>query len=320
MSTLWYSRAVRLPTIISKFARSVSLTREKNVILCSYLANGRVGLNWGDKLNPVLVSMISGKRVVNAHDFYNVFGMPIHVVIGSGLGHLTHSGSIVWGHGFARYDDRPRVRPRQICAVRGPLSHQKLLDSGLLCPNVVGDPALLLPRYFDENVKRRHRIGLIPHFSHFGLPEFARLRERGVEIIDITGDLFDVVRSVKSCHMIASSSLHGLIIADAYGVPSKWLKVAGHPIEDGFKFHDYLKSVGRNDLRALTIDMKSSVQTIESSLEDYEIDLDLDRLYESCPFRSRTVVAGNVDGARYTVGTPQPTMARRHVEAGSVDA
>jgi pyruvyltransferase len=286
MVALWHRRALRSPEILAKFIRSAALPlKEDDVLLCSYLSKGRVGCNWGDKLNPVLVSMISGKRALNVHELYNVYGMPIYVVIGSGLGYLTHFGSIVWGQGFAHYHDRIRVRPRKIYAVRGPLSRQKLLDSGLECPNVLGDPALLLPRYFDEDVTKRHRIGLIPHFSHLALPEFVRLRDQGAEIIDITGDLFDVVRSVKSCHMVASSSLHGLIMADAYGIPSKWLQVVGYPIEDGFKFHDYLRSIARSDLEPFVLNKSSVLSDIEGSLKGYEVEIDIERLYESCPFK-----------------------------------
>jgi pyruvyltransferase len=292
LAGLWYDRALRAPAILSRFARSCELLlQHDDVLLCSYLSEGRVGQNWGDKLNPVLVSLISGKRVLNAHGLYNLFDLPVHVVIGSGLGNGGHASSIVWGQGFARYDDRLRVRPRRICAVRGPLSRQKVLESGLPCPAVVGDPALLLPRYFDEDVTKRHRIGLIPHFSHSGLVEFERLRQQGAEIIDITGGLFEVVRSVKSCSLIASSSLHGLIIADAYGVPSKWLQVEGRPIEDGFKFHDYLRSVGRSDLEPFLIKQSSSLADIESTFEPYAVNIDLDQLYHSCPFRQADAAA-----------------------------
>jgi hypothetical protein len=60
--------------------------------------------------------------------------------------------------------------------------------------------------------------------------------------------------------------------------------VEGHPIEDGFKFHDYLKSVGRTDLAAFVVTKKTMLKDIESSFCQYEVKIDLDRLYESCPF------------------------------------
>jgi pyruvyltransferase len=308
---LWCRRAMRSPEIVGKFLRSAALPLEPDdVILCSYLSKGLVGQNWGDKLNPVLVSILSGKRVLNINEYYNVYRMPVHVVIGSGLGNLIHSESIVWGQGFAHYHDRLRVLPDQICAVRGPLSRKKILEAGLECPAVLGDPALLLSRYFDEQVIKRHRVGLIPHFTHRPLPEFDRLREQGAEIIDITGDLFEVVRSVKSCHIVASSSLHGLIIADAYGVPSKWLQIPERPIEDGFKFHDYLRSVGRSDLEPLVLDQNSTLIDIESSVEDYEVDIDIGSLYESCPFKMADGPTGQSQ-ARGKAGTAGPLRSTR---------
>jgi pyruvyltransferase len=320
LALLWCRRALRSPEIIGKFMRSVAMPFEPDdVILCSFLSKGLVGQNWGDKLNPVLVSILSGKRVLNIHDYYNVHGIPVHVVIGSGLGHLTHPESIVWGQGFANYTDQLRRRPRQICAVRGPLSRQKVLDAGLDCPDVVGDPALLLPRYFDEEVAKRHRIGLIPHFSHLALPEFARLRAQGAEMIDITGDLFDVVRCVKSCHMVASSSLHGLIMADAYGVPSRWLQVAARPIGDGFKFHDYFRSVDRSDLAPFILHKKSNVTDIEGSFQDYQVTIDLDELYESCPFKRVDRAPGQAElaGILRSDGPLRPTQAVAHSQAAS---
>ena len=42
--------------------------------------------------------------------------------------------------------------------------------------------------------------------------------------------------------MIFSTSLHGLIISHAYGIPAIWIK-AGNIGTDGFKFKDYFSSV-----------------------------------------------------------------------------
>lgn len=304
----WYERGSRSPAIIRRFMRSVALlSRQDEFLLCFYLSKGRVGQNWGDKLNPVLVSMISGRTVLNANDFFNLTDMPIYSVVGSGLGEIRHSNSVIWGQGFARYDDGVCVPPRQVCAVRGPLSRQKLLNAGLHCLPIFGDPALLLPRYFNDYVEKRHRIGLIPHYSHLGLTEFERLQDQGAVVIDITGELFDVVRAVKSCYLIASSSLHGMIMADAYGVPSRWLEVEGHPIADEFRFHDYLHSVGRTDLTAFVVDKTSRLSDIEASLVSYRVEIDLERLYESCPFKKPDVASGS-GTARELVAAP-PTRA-----------
>ena len=112
LAGLWYDRALRSPAILSRFARSIELLlQDDDVILCSYLSEGRVGRNWGDKLNPVLVALISGKRVLNAYGLYNLFGIPTYAVIGSGLASPRHSASIIWGQGFARYDQETARSP-----------------------------------------------------------------------------------------------------------------------------------------------------------------------------------------------------------------
>ncbi len=49
------------------------------------------------------------------------------------------------------------------------------------------------------------------------------------------------------CKFLFSSSLHGLIFADAFDVPTAWLRNASLPshAEGSFKYEDYLLSTGR---------------------------------------------------------------------------
>lgn len=46
----------------------------------------------------------------------------------------------------------------------------------------------------------------------------------------------------NNCHMVSSSSLHGLILADAYGIPTKWIRREQSIVQ--FKFRDYRLSYG----------------------------------------------------------------------------
>lgn len=69
------------------------------------------------------------------------------------------------------------------------------------------------------------------------------------KIIDLgSKDVPGIIESLLSCRRIASSSLHGLILADAYGIPSAWLmaeadKGGSRPKGGEFKYYDYFASI-----------------------------------------------------------------------------
>ena len=199
--------------------------------------------NLGDALNPILISFLDGDRKVRWAP--NNFRASHYLAIGSILHNATHN-SIVWGSGFIREDDRPASRPAQVLAVRGPKTRDRLLELGIACPPVYGDPALLLPLYFNPEVNPRYELGLIPHYVDKNRPFFHQTFPEDFLLIDIeTEDFKSFVESLKSCRKILSSSLHGIILADAYGIPAHRIKL-GEDITGGdFKFEDYFLSVGR---------------------------------------------------------------------------
>lgn len=65
-------------------------------------------------------------------------------------------------------------------------------------------------------------------------------------IIDPTQYWKVVIDQIYSCQSILSSSLHGLICADAYNIPNLWLKQKLN--EGDFKFLDYFASQGREEV------------------------------------------------------------------------
>ncbi|ASM72378.1 MULTISPECIES: hypothetical protein [Roseobacteraceae] len=52
----------------------------------------------------------------------------------------------------------------------------------------------------------------------------------------------DAISAMVAAHVFASS-LHGLIVSDAYGVPKTWVTPTG---QDHLKHHDYAAGVGRS--------------------------------------------------------------------------
>lgn len=89
-----------------------------------------------------------------------------------------------------------------------------------------------------------------------------------------------VCHQIASCARILSSSLHGLIMADAYGVPNRWIA----PGKQGWmKYHDYAASIGRTDMSfPLTTD-----EVPEATFKNIEyqdgIDAARDALLETFP-------------------------------------
>lgn len=248
--------------------------------------DGEVARNWGDKLNAWLAGRITPKRVVHAKDLYPFLNPTVHYWIGSHLGSACGDPrAVVWGAGLISADARIEGRPRAVHAVRGWKSAARLKAAGISVPDVVGDAALLMPRFHTpRQAPRRYSLGLIPHFRDKHEPFFVKAREwDDTLLIDISGSIEDVVNQIASCDRIVSSSLHGIICADAYGVPAYWVRASSNLLGDGFKFEDYFSSVGRPELPPLPVDGTTRRSEVEDHMFDYRIQIDLDALWKACP-------------------------------------
>ena len=110
----------------------------------------------------------------------------------------------------------------------------------------LGDPALLVPDAVRKS-RTRHQVGLVPHYTHKEKPWIQDLLDQGCFLVDVSRQARSVVRDISSCDRIITTSLHGLIIADAYGIPAAWAQPS--PLRGGlFKFHDYESIFSRSDL------------------------------------------------------------------------
>lgn len=241
-----------------------------------------IGRNWGDALSPVMVELLSGKRVVHLEGLYHDRFM----VIGSIL-ERANERSVVWGSGFIRESGVVVGHPKKVHAVRGPLSREILLRQGVECPEIFGDPALLFPRFFDPIVDKRYSVGIIPHYTDKGNEWVERYRlNPQVLVIDIESSIQDFVRSVKSCQTILSSSLHGLICADAYGIPNTWVILSDEVVGGDFKFRDYRHSIGAGEPEALRLNIDVDLLFAVEKAKLWPLDIDLRELFLACPFLS----------------------------------
>ena len=250
--------------------------------------------NWGDDINYWFLREIMQDRLVS-YDWSLLtkwFHRPYIAGIGSILTLFDMENSIVWGSGIISSSDEVVGKPNRVLAVRGPLTRKRLIEQGIECPEVYGDPALLIPRYYMPDTLKKYKLGVIPHYSDFGNPVLDCLRlDKDVLLIDIAhySHWLEFIDQVCSCEAIASTSLHGLIISEAYGIPNVWIKVTGSELRDDFKFHDFFLSLGR-DRDAFQIKFPVGKQELlEETVKWVKGQLDLHPLLETCPFRLKNI-------------------------------
>lgn len=264
-------------------------------------------LNFGDYISPYLISKLSGLCILSNNaslSWKNFFKCLIKyprlirnyvlpyqknlLAIGS-IMNLGNPKSIIWGSGFLSNEDS--FFGGKIYAIRGPLSEKKALDMGGNLCRIYGDPALLLPIIYNPNIKKKYKLGVIPHWreTNYFLKKFP-----GCYIIDVRTDKVEkIIDKILSCEKILSTSLHGIITAHAYGIPALWL----NPIDlvsNGFKFEDYFISVGIKPYKGYThyenfLNSENKIEHLfnlnrEFALPQFSIEAIQRNLLEAAPF------------------------------------
>ena len=137
---------------------------------------------------------------------------------------------------FSKYDFR---------AVRGPLTREMVLKYGHKCPEVYGDPAILMPFIYNPHCEVIHDLLVIPQFY-----TEAEFREKHPNLFMVsmnTNDYKSVIDAIVSSKKVITSSLHGIILAEAYGVPAVFFR--GLQKREDFKYLDYYYSTDRFDVK-----------------------------------------------------------------------
>lgn len=236
--------------------------------------------NFGDCVAPYLVEKISGLKPV----YIENSNMDIeHVaLVGSLLDTAPLSNTHVWGCGFA-YEAGTTHAPKKIHAVRGKLSRDRYLTNEIKCPEVYGDPALLLPKYYKPEIQKKYRLGVIPHVADYinVLERYAN-KQDDVLIISLWQPVEYVISQILSCEKTISSSLHGLVVSHAYGIQSRWVEFSDKVLGSGFKFRDYFTTVKSNP-EPLDLRFNYDLNNIEAEIPTHEITADLSLLLSTCP-------------------------------------
>lgn len=197
--------------------------------------------NFGDGLNPVLVERLFGVRPVWTE-------LPAAELVGAGsilqhVSRVVREGATgekhVWGSGYISDYEQPPITGGAVTyhAVRGRLTQ----NYGGLGEVPFGDPGILSPLLLDKPVVKKHAIGLVPHYIHRQDPEVLRA---GAHIIEVDADPLDVIAEIAACEVVFSSSLHGLVVADSFGIPNQRLEFDRAVNGGDWKFRDYYSGFG----------------------------------------------------------------------------
>ncbi|CAJ1260500.1 polysaccharide pyruvyl transferase family protein [Klebsiella pneumoniae] len=224
--------------------------------------------NAGDHLAKIIVKQmltIADKEILDKKDYSNKL-----LSIGSVM-HFANSNDCIWGTGINGKisDSHLKFNDLDVRAVRGPLTQEFLNKRDISVPSVFGDPGLLLPVFFskdlllsDSNVKANDFI-VIPHMNE----DFTIYDKFKNNICSPKQGALSFTKEIVNSKFVVSCSLHGLIIAEAYGIPAVFLQ--NESGESRFKYDDYYFGTGRDSYPiAKTVDQAlnlSPAKTIDHS-------------------------------------------------------
>lgn len=204
------------------------------------------GVNFGDELSRTTVELMLARRGMTVFD--ELPKTRRMLAIGSVM-HYANDHSVIWGSGVngSVVESAHTYKTLDVRAVRGPISRKFLMARGIDVPEVYGDPGLLvkmLTGYRFTGVKTK-KVGLIPHMSDLHKPEVQRLGQSSeVTVIDPHQSWNKVIQAIAQSEVVISSSLHGLIVADAFGIPSTYVRLGER--EGLLKYEDYYAGTGRS--------------------------------------------------------------------------
>jgi hypothetical protein len=295
-------------------------------------------LNLGDALSPVIVSMVSGlpvRHVASRSDEVRL------AAVGT-IGHMFEGGDVsFWGTGTSPHMNPtqsdsekipysiPRDTKMRVYATRGPFTRALLApdDNG---PAVYGDPLWLLPRFHTAPVEKRYELGVILHLSELvdrsytAVPRPDHLRYNvsaedasSVKLINtVTATSVEALRErlddILACKRIVSTSLHGMVFAESYGIPCLYFSPRAAsaglgnvdfetPDAIDLRFNDLYRGLGQSSLdvwyqpRRRETDWNALIETIDRVW--YPKTLNEDALIEALPIQAAPLSKGATGSA-----------------------
>lgn len=190
-------------------------------------------LNVGDNLTPFILSRVF-------HDEVVLSDTPPRWILAGSILYWVKEGDILCGVGSFEWEKKLNFHVKAL-GVRGPLTAEKLIDE----PLAFGDGGLLVPKVYPGPKELGDKLGIIPHYV-----EYQKVKQANPSafIINVNQPVERFLSDIFQCKLVLSSSLHGIVLAEAYGIPSfrGSFGLANQIYSFDFKHRDYYEGTGRS--------------------------------------------------------------------------
>lgn len=223
--------------------------------------------NLGDFLSKVVVEYLLQKEDISLNSDVN---STKHLYAIGSILLMGYQNAVVWGSGFPYEPSflrslfhRSTFRKLDVRCVRGPRTKKTLEKLGYNCKENYGDPAVLMPLIYNPTITKKTEYVVIPHYS-------MEDKYNGIipndNIVSMnTTDYRYVIDKIVSAKKVISSSLHGIILAESYGVPAVFL--CDREQKFNYKYEDWYLSTGRTNY-SLETDIKRAIEYINTTVPD----------------------------------------------------
>ena len=229
--------------------------KSSQMAFCHYVSGEK---NFGDELGPVVSKYLLKRYFKCGTRHIPTFNLATRTdkvrrksqskvcffTVGSVL-HMTRAGDHVWGTGMNPYRQKFRPSRLNIHALRGKLTASSVseVNHASAVKAAIGDPGLFISFFVSKDGDTRHHECFVPHAHD---EKLARELYNGT-IISVKNSWKEVTKAISACKFVASSSLHGLVVADALGIPSRWFQFSNgtktRVTEGTFKYEDYFSAI-----------------------------------------------------------------------------
>lgn len=201
------------------------------------------GINMGDELSRSIVTSIlalEGKSLLSKRTTAGRL-----LAIGSII-HFSKPGDTIWGSGIngKRPHDSLNTNGLRFSAVRGPFTREILLEKGAAVPEVYGDPGLLAPLFMAKKAFPHAEPSdflVVPHLNE----DLAKYQDYADKLLPPNLSPGEFIGRMLGAKLVVSSSLHGIILAEAYGIPAVYFDSGSG--EHILKYNDYYAGTGRKN-------------------------------------------------------------------------